>query len=113
MPQYAEDWRLMFNNARQYNQEGSWVVSNANELQKVFESEYARQMNGTDLPGFVNSIYNQWQSNASYTQPPAAPSLDEFLPRTATNRPPEKAEGIVEDSRKGIKRRRAEKSQVH
>lgn len=64
MPQYAEDWRLMFKNARQYNQEGSWVVNDANELQKVFEAEYARYTNGTDLPGIGNPAgYDQWQSS--------------------------------------------------
>lgn len=41
----------MFANARQYNQEGSWVVNDANELQKAFEAEFARQTQGTDLPG--------------------------------------------------------------
>lgn len=59
--QYANDWRLMFNNARQYNQEGSWVVNDANELQKAFEAEFARQTNGTDLPGMGNaSGYDQF-----------------------------------------------------
>lgn len=81
MPQYADDWRLMFNNARQYNQEGSWVVNDANELQKVFEAEYARQTNGTDLPGIGNSSgsgYDQFQASgsgsgsASYAQPTPA-----------------------------------------
>jgi len=30
--QYLNDWRLMFNNARTYNQEGSWVYVDAESL---------------------------------------------------------------------------------
>ncbi|KAF8297763.1 hypothetical protein DL93DRAFT_2122689 [Clavulina sp. PMI_390] len=53
MAQYAADWRLMFANARQYNQEGSWVYNDANELSKAFEAEFERQTTGSgaDLPG--------------------------------------------------------------
>lgn len=68
----------MFNNARQYNQEGSWVVNDANELQKAFEAEYTNQTNGTDLPGigsasgsdqFVASVNG---NASSYAQPTPA-----------------------------------------
>jgi ATP-dependent helicase STH1/SNF2 len=73
MTQYAEDWRLMFTNARQYNQEGSWVVNDANELQKVFEATFQRETAGTDLPGIGGSGSLWQQSNgvnsSSYTTP--------------------------------------------
>ncbi|KAG1758019.1 P-loop containing nucleoside triphosphate hydrolase protein [Suillus lakei] len=34
--QYKEDRKLMFDNARTYNQEGSWVYIDAKEMEKVF-----------------------------------------------------------------------------
>ena len=41
----------MFNNARTYNQEGSWVYINADEMEKVFNGTWDRVITGTDLPG--------------------------------------------------------------
>jgi len=49
--QYINDWRLMFNNARTYNQEGSWVYVDAEEMQKVLESTFRQQTVGSGLPG--------------------------------------------------------------
>ena len=37
-----KDFHLMFNNARTYNQEGSLVWNDAEELQRVFDETYAR-----------------------------------------------------------------------
>jgi len=34
--QFRDDWQLMFGNARTYNQEGSWVYVDAEEMGKVF-----------------------------------------------------------------------------
>jgi len=48
---YRDDWTLMFNNARRYNQEGSWVYVDAEEMQKVFEAVFARETVGSGLPG--------------------------------------------------------------
>jgi len=48
---YRDEWRLMFNNARTYNQEGSWVYVDANEMQKVLEAVFRKEFVGTDLPG--------------------------------------------------------------
>ncbi|KAG8966745.1 hypothetical protein FRC03_011386 [Tulasnella sp. 419] len=48
---YAKEWRRLFDNARQYNQEGSWVYNDANEMQKAFEATFKRLTAGTDLPG--------------------------------------------------------------
>jgi hypothetical protein len=41
----------MFDNARTYNQEGSWVYVDAGEMEKVFEAMLAKVSAGTDLPG--------------------------------------------------------------
>ncbi|KAH7926188.1 hypothetical protein BV22DRAFT_1033109 [Leucogyrophana mollusca] len=49
--QYKEDWDLMFNNARTYNQEGSWVYIDAEEMEKVFYSTLDRVSRGSGLPG--------------------------------------------------------------
>lgn len=48
---YLDDWRLMFNNARTYNQEGSWVYIDANEMQKVLEDTFRRETVNSGLPG--------------------------------------------------------------
>ncbi|KAG8987114.1 hypothetical protein FRB90_003591 [Tulasnella sp. 427] len=39
---FANDWRLLFDNARRYNKEGSWVYNDADEMQKVFEATFKR-----------------------------------------------------------------------
>ncbi|KAF8575918.1 hypothetical protein K439DRAFT_1640966 [Ramaria rubella] len=49
--QYLGDWRLMFNNAKTYNQEGSWVYVDAEEMQKVLESTFRDLTAGSGLPG--------------------------------------------------------------
>ncbi|TCD61184.1 hypothetical protein EIP91_008809 [Steccherinum ochraceum] len=48
---FEKDWRLMFNNARTYNQEGSWVYVDAEEMEKVFDSVFERVVAGSSLPG--------------------------------------------------------------
>lgn len=48
---YKDDWMLMFNNARTYNQEGSWVYVDAEEMEKVFMATFNRVMTGSGLPG--------------------------------------------------------------
>ncbi|KAG1832907.1 SNF2 family N-terminal domain-containing protein [Suillus subalutaceus] len=48
---YKEDWKLMFDNARTYNQEGSWVYIDAEEMEKVFHDTLERVTAGTGLPG--------------------------------------------------------------
>ena len=42
---------LMFNNARTYNQEGSWVYIDADEMEKVFNAAWDKAIVGSDLPG--------------------------------------------------------------
>ncbi|THH30382.1 hypothetical protein EUX98_g3797 [Antrodiella citrinella] len=48
---FRDDMRLMFNNARTYNQEGSWVYVDAEEMEKVFDSVFERIISGSSLPG--------------------------------------------------------------
>ncbi|EKM60438.1 uncharacterized protein PHACADRAFT_179732 [Phanerochaete carnosa HHB-10118-sp] len=48
---FREDWRLMFNNARTYNQEGSWVYNDADEMEKIFNATFDRTIVGSGLPG--------------------------------------------------------------
>ena len=48
---YREDWRLMFRNARTYNQEGSWVYVDAEEMEKAFDAAFVKNVVGSGLPG--------------------------------------------------------------
>jgi len=41
----------MFNNARTYNQEGSWVYVDAEEMERVFNATWDKVIAGSDLPG--------------------------------------------------------------
>lgn len=49
--QYRDDWRLMFNNARTYNVEGSLVYIDADEMEKVLNDVFNRLTVGSGLPG--------------------------------------------------------------
>ena len=49
--QYRDDWKLMFSNARTYNQEGSWVYTDAEAMERVFDATFERVMQGSGLPG--------------------------------------------------------------
>ncbi|KAJ7071584.1 SNF2-family ATP dependent chromatin remodeling factor snf21 [Mycena amicta] len=49
--QYRNDWALMFNNARTYNQEGSWVYVDAVEMERVLDATFKRLTVGSGLPG--------------------------------------------------------------
>ena len=44
----------MFNNAWTYNQEGSWVYVDAEEMEKVFEAAFAKHIVGSGLPGALS-----------------------------------------------------------
>ncbi|KAG6902971.1 hypothetical protein C0995_008544 [Termitomyces sp. Mi166 len=48
---FKDDWKLMFDNARTYNQEGSWVYVDAEEMEKVFNATFDQVMSGSGLPG--------------------------------------------------------------
>ncbi|KAH8103254.1 SNF2-family ATP dependent chromatin remodeling factor snf21 [Phellopilus nigrolimitatus] len=49
--QYRDEWRLMFNNARTYNVEGSLVYIDADEMEKLFNEVFNRLTLGSGLPG--------------------------------------------------------------
>lgn len=49
--QFQADWQLMFSNARTYNQEGSWVYVDAEEMEKVFNDSTNRLVAGSGIPG--------------------------------------------------------------
>ncbi|KAI0271595.1 SNF2 family N-terminal domain-containing protein [Gloeopeniophorella convolvens] len=73
---FRDDVRLMFTNARTYNQEGSWVYVDAVEMEKVFDAAYVRHVASSGLPG----------AEAAAPAAPAAPAaagggggLDEAL----------------------------------
>ena len=46
----------MFNNARTYNQEGSWVYNDAEEMERVFEAAVDRYVIATGLLNALNSV---------------------------------------------------------
>ncbi|PCH33114.1 hypothetical protein WOLCODRAFT_21769 [Wolfiporia cocos MD-104 SS10] len=48
---FRDDWKLMFTNARTYNQEGSWVYVDSEEMEKVFMATFDRVVAGSGLPG--------------------------------------------------------------
>ncbi|KAJ7657873.1 SNF2-family ATP dependent chromatin remodeling factor snf21 [Mycena polygramma] len=48
---YRNDWKLMFDNARTFNEEGSWVYVDAVEMEKVLDATFKRLSVGSGLPG--------------------------------------------------------------
>jgi ATP-dependent helicase STH1/SNF2 len=51
MQHYRNDWTLMFNNARTFNEVGSWVYIDAVEMEKVLDATFERLTVGSGLPG--------------------------------------------------------------
>lgn len=49
--QYRAEWRLLFDNARTYNLEGSLVYIDADEMEKVLDETFRRLTVGSGLPG--------------------------------------------------------------
>jgi ATP-dependent helicase STH1/SNF2 len=54
----------MFRNARTYNQEGSWVYVDANEMEKVFDATFKRVTVGSGLPGAALANGNESTSGS-------------------------------------------------
>jgi len=50
-PQFRDDWDLIFSNARTYNQEGSWVYVDAEEMNRAFVDACSRFVHGSGIPG--------------------------------------------------------------
>ena len=48
---FREDFKLMFSNARTYNQEGSWVYVDAEEMEKAFDAAFVKNVVGSGFPG--------------------------------------------------------------
>ncbi|KAL1920244.1 uncharacterized protein VTP21DRAFT_1390 [Calcarisporiella thermophila] len=48
--QFRDDFHLMFNNARTFNEEGSWVYVDACKLQEAFDVAYEKLCPGGQLP---------------------------------------------------------------
>lgn len=63
----------MFDNARTYNQEGSWVYIDAEEMEKVFEAAYDHFVANAGFPGSgvvaASSSYDVMEDD----DPPARP----------------------------------------
>ncbi|KAI8065336.1 SNF2 family N-terminal domain-containing protein [Gilbertella persicaria] len=57
--EFESDFHLMFENARTFNEEGSVVYEDANEMQKIFDQELERQCPGGALP----NLYHQRAMN--------------------------------------------------
>ncbi|KAK9688607.1 ATP-dependent DNA helicase Snf21, partial [Basidiobolus ranarum] len=49
--QFRDDFHLMFNNARYFNEEGSWVYVDANKMQEAFDSKFQELCPNGSLPG--------------------------------------------------------------
>ncbi|CAG8502162.1 359_t:CDS:10 [Acaulospora colombiana] len=48
--QFKDDWHLMFNNARIFNEEGSQVYNDADKMQETFDSKFEELCPGGQLP---------------------------------------------------------------
>jgi len=56
----------MFNNARTYNQEGSWVYIDAEEMEKVFTAAWEKSIVGSELPGAPPVVTGTGSASGSY-----------------------------------------------
>ncbi|KAG2063253.1 hypothetical protein BDR04DRAFT_1038731, partial [Suillus decipiens] len=79
---YKEEWKLMFDNARTYNQEGSWIYIDADieEMEKVFYSTLEKLTVGTGLPG-ASPAPGGPSSSAAYDSRLTPMDKDELLQR--------------------------------
>ncbi|CAG8756762.1 10601_t:CDS:2, partial [Dentiscutata heterogama] len=48
--QFRDDWHLMFNNARTFNEEASTVYNDAEKLQEVFDETFEELCPGGQIP---------------------------------------------------------------
>jgi ATP-dependent helicase STH1/SNF2 len=67
----------MFQNARTYNQEGSWVYVDADEMEKVFDATFERVTTGSGLPGASGAMSSSYESALTPMdddEPPVPPS---------------------------------------
>lgn len=52
---YRAEWKLLFDNARTYNVEGSLVYIDADEMEKVLDETFKRLTVGSGLPGAASA----------------------------------------------------------
>jgi ATP-dependent helicase STH1/SNF2 len=84
----------MFQNARTYNQEGSWVYIDADEMEKVFDATYERVVVGSGLPGAASANGNG--STGSY-ESALTPVDDDERPPPARGRSASRKQVMSED----------------
>ncbi|KAJ1921920.1 ATP-dependent DNA helicase Snf21 [Mycoemilia scoparia] len=83
LEQFYADWKLMFDNARTYNQEGSFVYVDACKLQECLESElekltgksFATPPSSHPPLGSISSLLTPANSNTETSQSPSNPAL--------------------------------------
>jgi ATP-dependent helicase STH1/SNF2 len=74
MDAYSADWKLMFRNARIYHQEGSWIYTDADEMEKVFDAMFERVAGGSGLPGASAIAPTSVSAPKDVDEPPMPPS---------------------------------------
>jgi ATP-dependent helicase STH1/SNF2 len=72
--QFKDDWHLMFNNARTYNQEGSIVYEDANQMQQVFDEMLEKTTAGLEIPLMGNSASASAGVSTGYATPASGTS---------------------------------------
>lgn len=55
MQEFRDDWNLMFDNARTFNEEGSFVYNDANAMQADFDATFDRLCPGGEISGGQNA----------------------------------------------------------
>ncbi|KAL0057761.1 ATP-dependent DNA helicase Snf21 [Marasmius tenuissimus] len=86
--QHRADWQLMFDNARIYNQEGSWVYNDAEEMEKVFNAAWDCAIVGSGLPRAPLGGRHGDASPDTIPQPvphPAHASFHPYLPQRVSH----------------------------
>ncbi|CEI98505.1 Putative Adenosinetriphosphatase [Rhizopus microsporus] len=63
--QFRDDFHLMFDNARTFNEEGSFVYEDANEMQKLFDAKLEELCPGGVLPVNHTSRYEEGNTSTS------------------------------------------------
>lgn len=73
----------MFDNARTYNQEGSWVYIDAEEMEKVFEVAFDRYVTNAGFPGSGDVASGSGAYDVMDDDEPPAPSRSKSANRKA------------------------------
>ncbi|KAK9709853.1 ATP-dependent DNA helicase Snf21 [Basidiobolus ranarum] len=74
--QFRDDFHLMFNNARTFNEEGSWVYVDAEKMQEAFDAKFAELCPNGNLPGYSdNNADSLGQTNSPKKLPDATTDI--------------------------------------